>query len=493
VSRSRTDPDALTSRDAPSRGYGGGDLLRRAGEVFVAGPGDRELCAWLAAAGLEAHRAPDPGRALARLRRRAAEVLVLPWDDRDGPAICRELREDSRLAGTWILAILPAKASPAAALEGGADDFLQRPFDTPQLVSRTRTALRATRQRAEEELVGALLTNVPGAIYRSAWDRGYALELISDEIERISGYPTSDFVEGAHTLMDIIHPDDLEYVMTQAAQLGDDGNPFVLHYRIVRADGAVRWVVDRGQLVHGPHGRLWMDGVLFDVTEQHEAEEALRRHQVELARMEEVHASRARIVEAGDAARRRIERDLHDGAQQRLVALALDVRIARSRVENDPASAPAALDRIAEELRVASAELRDLARGIHPAVLSEHGLGAALDALASRSPVPVDLAEVPDGRFAPAVEGTAYFTIAEALTNVAKHAQASSVAVRVTTDGGTLTIEVADDGVGFATTAEGSGLTGLSDRVGALGGTLDVTSRPGEGTTVRAEIPARTA
>jgi PAS domain S-box-containing protein len=489
-SRSRTDPATV----APSRGYGGGDLLRRAGEVFVSGPGDRELCAWLAEAGLEAHRAPNPGRALARLRRRAAEVLVLPWDERDGAALIRELREDARLAGIWVIAILPSRASPSAALESGADDFLQRPIDATQLVSRTRTALRATRQRAEEELVGALLTNVPGAIYRSAWDRGYALELISDEIERISGYPTSDFIEeGIHrTLMELIHPDDLEYVLEQAGRLGDDG-PFVIHYRIVRADGAVRWVVDRGQLVQGPHGRLWMDGVIFDVTEQHEAEEALRRHQVELARMEEVHASRARILEAADAARRRIERDLHDGAQQRLVALALDVRIARGRVEREPGSAPQALDRIADELRLASEELRDLARGIHPAVLSEHGLGAALDALATRSPVPVELAAVPEGRFAPAVEATAYFTIAEALTNVAKHARAGLVTVRVTVDDGTLAIEVADDGVGMADPAEGSGLTGLSDRVGALGGTLEVTSAPGEGTTVRAAIPARTA
>jgi PAS domain S-box-containing protein len=490
-SRSRIDSDTV----APSRGYGGGDLLRRAGEVFVSGPGDRELCAWLAEAGLEAHRAPNPGRALARLRRRAAEVLVLPWDEREGAALIRELRDDARLAGIWVIAIIGSRAAPSAALASGADDFLQRPIDATQLVSRTRTALRATRQRAEEELVGALLTNVPGAIYRSAWDRGYALELISDEIERISGYPTSDFIEeGLHrTLMELIHPDDLEHVLEQAGRLGDDGRPFVIHYRIVRADGEVRWVVDRGQLVQGPHGRLWMDGVIFDVTEQHEAEEALRRHQVELARMEEVHASRARIVEAADAARRRIERDLHDGAQQRLVALALDVRVARARAEREPESGPEALDRIAEELRLASAELRDLARGIHPAVLSEHGLGAAVDALASRSPVPVELAGVPEGRFAPAVEGTAYFTIAEALTNVAKHAEAGSVAVRVTVDDGTLAIEVADDGVGMDGPSEGSGLTGLSDRVGALGGTLEVTSAPGEGTTVRAAIPARTA
>jgi PAS domain S-box-containing protein len=462
--------------------------------VLVADPRAAELCAWLEAAGIEARHVPGPPEALAQLRRRAAEVLLMAWDDHDAPACCRAIRADARTAGTWVVAILPANTSVRPAIAGGADDYLRHPIDAEQIAGRAQIALRATRQRADEQLLSALLTNVPGAIYRSAWDRDYTLELISDEIERISGYPAADFIGSArHTLTEIMHPDDREWVLGEAARLADDGRPFIMHYRIIRADRAVRWVVDRGQLVHGPHGRLWMDGVIFDTTEQHEAEEALRAQQVELARMEEVRASRARIVEAGDAARRRIERDLHDGAQQRLVALALDVRVARARVEREPAIAPAVLDRVAEELRLASAELRDLARGIHPAVLSEHGLRAAVEALASRSPVPVDLTGPPDRRFAPAVEGTAYFTIAEALTNVAKHAGATSVAVRVTAADGTLGVEVCDDGVGSAAPARGSGLTGLSDRIGAVGGTLEVSSRPGQGTTVRAAIPARPA
>ena len=183
-------------------------------------------------------------------------------------------------------------------------------------------------------------------------------------------------------------------------------------------------MLDRGHLVLGPGGRRWMDGALFDVTERRRAEEALRKREIDRARTEELRASRIRIVEAADAARRRIERDLHDGAQQRLVTLGLDVRLARKRFEREPESAGPFLERLGEELSQASAELRELARGIHPAVLTERGLAAAVEALATRAPVPVEVLSVPDERLAGSVEVTAYFTVAEALTNVAKYADA---------------------------------------------------------------------
>ena len=181
------------------------------------------------------------------------------------------------------------------------------------------------------------MVNVPGAIYRSAWHANFTLELISDEIERISGYPAANFIASKkRTLWSILHPDDRPKIQEALNEARDDGEPFGLEYRIIRADGEVRWVLDRGQLVSGSGGRLWCDGAMFDVTERRAAEEAARAREIDRARSEELHASRARIVEAADAARRKIERDLHDGAQQRLVALALEVRMARSAGREGP-------------------------------------------------------------------------------------------------------------------------------------------------------------
>jgi signal transduction histidine kinase len=206
------------------------------------------------------------------------------------------------------------------------------------------------------------------------------------------------------------------------------------------------------------------------------------------AKVEELRASRERIVESGYAARRRLERDLHDGAQQRLVSLALSLRILRSRVEGDPDAAQE-LDTARGELDQALDELRELARGIHPSVLSDRGLEAALDGLARRAPVPVELEETPAERLPDRVESAAYFVVAEALTNVAKYAQATHACVNVRRQNGQVLVEVSDDGVGGANPATGSGLRGLLDRVSAVGGRLEVESQPGQGTTVRAAIP----
>jgi signal transduction histidine kinase len=207
------------------------------------------------------------------------------------------------------------------------------------------------------------------------------------------------------------------------------------------------------------------------------------------ANVVELRASRARIVESADAARRRIERDLHDGAQQQLVALALSLRAARARVERDPAAAGELLDAASADLDAAIDSLRELARGIHPALLSDRGLGPALEALASRMPVPIEIGAMPAERMAPAVEAGAYFVVAEAVTNVARYAEATHARVDVVRDGDDVTVTVVDDGVGGADPAAGSGLRGLADRVAALEGRLEVMSPPGEGTTVRAVIP----
>jgi signal transduction histidine kinase len=202
------------------------------------------------------------------------------------------------------------------------------------------------------------------------------------------------------------------------------------------------------------------------------------------ARYEELRASQARLVAAGDEARRRIERDLHDGAQQRLVSLALMLRMAARRHPDDPD-----LARAGDELGEALQELRELARGIHPAVLTERGLAAALAGLAQRSNVPVTINAELEGRLEPAVETAAYFVVSEALTNVSKYADASAAEVSVRRVDGQVVIDIRDDGVGGADPASGSGLRGIADRVSALDGLLEVTSPPGEGTVVRAELP----
>jgi signal transduction histidine kinase len=208
------------------------------------------------------------------------------------------------------------------------------------------------------------------------------------------------------------------------------------------------------------------------------------------AQLKEVRASRTRIVAAGDAERRRVERDLHDGAQQRLVTLSLALRIAQEQARGEQNGALAAtLAEAAEEVRLALSELRQLARGLHPAILTEAGLGAALESLAERSPVPttVEASAVED--LPGAVEATAYFVVSEALANVAKYAEAHKVTVRATRREGTLVVEVRDDGVGGADPAAGSGLRGLADRVAALDGRLLIDSPAGDGTGVVAEIP----
>jgi len=215
-----------------------------------------------------------------------------------------------------------------------------------------------------------------------------------------------------------------------------------------------------------------------------------RLHAEVLDRLQEVRTSRARIVEAGDAGRRRVERNLHDGAQQRLVTVSMALRMARDRVgsEGDP-SLIALLGDASEELSQALRELRELAAGLHPAILTEEGLEAALESLAERSLVPVELTLAAQGRLAAPIEVAAYYVVSEALTNAAKHSQASHAAVRTGRVDHRLDIEVVDDGVGGAATRPGSGLEGLIDRVEALGGELVVESRPGEGTRLVAHIP----
>jgi signal transduction histidine kinase len=208
------------------------------------------------------------------------------------------------------------------------------------------------------------------------------------------------------------------------------------------------------------------------------------------AQLTTVKESRARIVAAADEERRRIERDIHDGAQQRLVALALELRSAQRKigVDSDPETAHL-LEAAVDELQVAVDELRELARGVHPALLTEEGLGPALESLVSRSPIPATLEAAPNERYSPEVEAAAYFVACEALTNIVKHSGASRATIAATQTNGRLTVEVTDDGVGGAVFPDGHGLRGLMDRVEALGGRLWIDGPDGNGTRVVAEIP----
>jgi PAS domain S-box-containing protein len=213
--------------------------------------------------------------------------------------------------------------------------------------------------------------------------------------------------------------------------------------------------------------------IVRDITDRKAAEEELRR-------------SRARIVAAADAERRRLERNLHDGAQQRLVSLSLTLARAAMKVESD---ARELLDEATRELAAALAELRELARGIHPAILSDRGLRAALEALADRAPLPVEVEVAADMPLPEAVEVAVYYLASEALTNVAKYAHASAASVSVSRRDRRVVVVISDDGVGGADSGAGSGLRGLGDRIAALDGTLLVDSAPGRGTTIRAEVP----
>jgi signal transduction histidine kinase len=247
-------------------------------------------------------------------------------------------------------------------------------------------------------------------------------------------------------------------------------------------------------------GRLW--GALVAATTSDEPlQEGLEQRLCDFADLvgqalanadarERLAASRAELVAVGDAERRRFERNLHDGAQQRLVSVALELGMVGAKLEDDPEAARELLSSAQDDLAQGLEELRELARGLHPVLLTERGLGPALDALLSRAPVAVEIAELPDGRLEAPVEAAAYYVVAEAVTNVAKYARASHATVSITQSNGRAKVTVSDDGVGGADPAAGSGLRGLAARVEALGGRLDVDSPPQGGTRIKAEIPS---
>jgi PAS domain S-box-containing protein len=325
----------------------------------------------------------------------------------------------------------------------------------------------------ERDFVGTVVDSTPSLLCLVT-PGGYIVRF-NHSLLQLSGRRDDDLTKGNAFWDVFIAPEEREAVRDRLLAVAEEGGSGEYESTWITADGkrhTVAWSTtplrdDKG------HPRLLICGV--DITERKEYEVELRR-------------SRARLVEASDIERRRLERNLHDGAQQRLVSLSLALRLAQARIADDPDGADRLLTQAADELSQALEELRELARGIHPAILSDRGLGPALEALAARSPLVIDMKLVEE-RLPEPVEAAAYYVVSEALANVAKYAEASSVAVSIARVNGRAIVEIADDGIGGADPTRGSGLRGLVDRVDALDGRLEVESPAGSGTRIRAVIP----
>jgi PAS domain S-box-containing protein len=337
----------------------------------------------------------------------------------------------------------------------------------------TERERRESEIRETRDFLRTVISTIPSLLVTVD---GEAL-IVKDGVNRVftETFGWSAWESTGRSFLELVHPDDQHTVRAAIAAAASGAPQEERESRwLPRAGGAlvVAWTA---QPVLDPEGRSVVLVSGMDVTGRRRQEKELR-------------ASRARIVRAEDEARRKLERNLHDGAQQRLVSLSVSLRLAESALSDDPTRAAPVLAAAREELAHALEELRELARGIHPAVLTDRGLGPAVEALAARSPVPVEL-ELSMASLPEAVEAAAYYVVAEALTNVAKYARASSAHVRIAREDGVVVVTVADDGVGGADPSAGSGLRGLADRVAALDGTLQVESPNGTGTLVRASIP----
>mgnify|MGYP000223944422 CR=1 FL=1 len=350
-------------------------------------------------------------------------------------------------------------------------------FSGTDVSERKRRELQLQQQRHFVDIIGESVPSLLAVVDTEARIRPDSL---NRPFRETFGW-TSEEATG-RSFLDLVDPRD-QYAVLMAIAAAANG--------VERTDLEARWLPRDGT---APRTVAWTATPLPDVADRPlvliSGTDITERKLQE----EEIRASRARIVQAADEARRRLERNLHDGAQQRLVSLSLSLRLAQAKLDRDPAAAGAILGAAREELGHTIDELRELARGIHPAVLTERGLGAALEGVVARTPLPVEL-ELPGERLPAPVEAAAYYVVSEALTNVAKYAGASAAHVRVRRDDELelVTVEVADDGAGGADPAQGSGLRGLADRVAALDGTLLVESPAGAGTRIVATIPVRDA
>jgi PAS domain S-box-containing protein len=388
-------------------------------------------------------------------RRLEGELHRRPSADADFDALARTWRVGVALAPAsgvesllpWLALAWPCAVALLALLVGNA------------IVRRRRA------EREVESIVESSLDLIGIAGFDGYWKR------VNPAFERTLGYTTQELL--ARPLFDFVHSDDVQRTQQalEALRQGAQGGHFV--NRNVSKDREVHWLEWNARPAPEA-GRLYASA--RDITDRRRAEEEVRR-------------ARARIVTAGDETRRRIERDLHDGTQQRLVSLALRLRATQAKIAPDMEEVRSELSDTARGLAAAVENLQEVARGIHPAVLSSRGLNMALRGLGRRAGLPVQLdVDVPH-RLPDPVEVATYYVVSEALTNAAKHARASMVRVHVRAVDEAVDLAISDDGIGGAHPDHGSGLVGLTDRVEALGGSIEVDSPPGGGTTLRVTIP----
>ena len=376
---------------------------------------------------------------------------------------------------------IASEGRPLAALVHDASlrsepEFLNEVVATARMTFERDRGLRAL--RASEARNRALIKALPDLLLRIGGDGRYLA--VKPAVDGTLPVIPADELVG-RSVEEVLPPEAAARFMAAVRRALMSGGTATVEYQLDvggRHDFEARIV---------PSGDDEVVAIVRDFTELHRLQEELEAKLAELA------ASRARIVEVGTAERRRLERNLHDGAQQRLLATSLMLRVACSRLDSDVGSTRALLAQATEELAAALEELRELARGIHPAILTDRGLGPAIDALATRSPIAVECDVQVRERLPPPVEAAAYFVVAEGLTNVAKYAHASHARVRIRMRGDEVEVVVRDDGVGGADAARGTGLRGLADRVAALDGELTLDSPPGRGTRLAARIPVRRA
>jgi PAS domain S-box-containing protein len=338
----------------------------------------------------------------------------------------------------------------------------------------TRQRRQARELERERDFSYAVVRSTPS--FLALVDSEGVLLGVNRALELASGIPEAEWLERPFWEL-FIAAEDVPRAQEDFARLRADDPPGVVEYEHVASDGA-RLVVDwTATMVHDADDRLRYLLCGLDVTARKQVEEEIRR-------------SRARIISASDDERRRLERNLHDGAQQHLVSVSHAVHLGLRMLDEEPDRAVEHFQRALVELNAAHEELRELARGLHPQILTVQGLAIAVRSLARRAPIPVTVITVDDTqRWSPLVESAGYYVVAEALTNVLKYSQATSATIRVLTRDDRLVVEVSDDGRGGAQPSDGSGLGGLRDRVEALDGSFAVDSPPGRGTRVRAELP----
>jgi PAS domain S-box-containing protein len=359
-----------------------------------------------------------------------------------------------------------------ARLQSVSEAELRGQADREREVAETRASVLAVSEARQRVVLEAALDAVISI------DQDARVTYVNSAFERTFGYRAEEVI-GCDLAEKIVPPELREAHRRGLARYLETGQGTILDRRIempaMRADGT-RFPAEVTVTYTGLPGEAAFTAYVRDITDRQRAEQELR-------------ASRARLVSTSDATRQRITRDLHDGAQQHLVATLINLQLAQERWESAPDRARELLGLALRDTRRGIADLRELAAGLHPAVLTQHGLAVAVRALADRVPIPVEI-DMPAGRLATPVEASLYFFCSEALTNIVKHAQATRAWIRLEVAADQCVVEIGDDGIGGARPGpETSGLIGLSDRIGALGGTLDITSPPSSGTVLRVTVP----